>query len=214
MHSTLPDLLRTNPFVGIARGLPATQASACARMCITTGLSCIEVPLNTPAADQALSALAQECLNLNIMVGAGTVRTSADLGTALAAGAQFIVSPNTNADVIQECVARNIPCFPGALTPTEIETAFRLGATAVKVFPVGALGGVSYIKELRGPFRDIPLLACGGVSTANAAAYLEAGCDLLAFGGSIFAPQAMQQGQWDLIGEKVAQLLRAAGFHQ
>lgn len=212
--SLLPEALRTNPFVGIARGLPVAQVAACTRMCITTGLTCIEVPLNTPGADQALAALAQECHNIKVMVGAGTVRTQDDLATALASGAQFIVSPNTNADVIQECVARNIPCFPGALTPTEIEIAHRLGATAVKVFPVGALGGVSYIKELRGPFRDIPLLACGGVSTANAAAYLEAGCDLLAFGGSIFAPEAMQQGQWDIIGEKVMQLRRSAGFTQ
>lgn len=204
--------LRANPFVGILRGLPLAQVKNCAKACVDAGLTCIEIPLNTPGAAQVLTALKTECLTLGIIVGAGTVRTDADLAQAIKAGADFIVSPNTMESVIQTCVARGLPCFPGALTPTEIQHAYALGATAVKVFPIGAMGGVAYVKELRGPFRDIPLLACGGVSESNAAAYLQAGCDLLAFGGSIFQSGLMEAGQWDAIAENALNLRVAAGF--
>ena len=202
--------LRLNPFVGILRGLPLSQVEACAAACQAAGLSCIEIPLNTPGAAESLAALRAVCAPLGLTVGAGTVRTRGDLQTALEAGAQFIVSPNTLEAVVRSCVERGLPCFPGALTPTEVEYAWRLGATAVKVFPIGAMGGVQYVKELRGPFRDIPLLACGGVNTSNAAEYLRAGCDLLAFGGSIFSMARMEAGAWAQIQSDIKKLREAA----
>lgn len=198
--------------MGILRGLPLEQVHACAKACATSHLDCIEIPLNTPQVAQVLRALRGACQGLGISVGAGTVRTELDLELALDSGAQFIVSPNTYAPVIQKCVALGIPCFPGALTPSEIQQAFAWGATAVKVFPIGAMGGVAYVKELRGPFGDIPLLACGGVQESNAQAYLAAGCDFLAFGGSIFKPSLMESGQWGLIAQSIQALRRAAGF--
>jgi len=212
MKTNFLDNLRKNPFMGIVRGLSAKYALDCAKMCVDSGLTCIEVPLNTNGACEALRCLRNECRTLGISVGAGTVRSLADLDAALGAGAEFIVSPHTDSEIVRECVTRGLPCFPGALTPSEVQQAFNLGATAVKVFPIGAMGGVSYVKELRGPFRDIPLLACGGVNEANALAYLEAGCDFLAFGGSIFSPTLMEAGQWDRIAEKVLGLRAAAGF--
>lgn len=212
MNPTFLENLRANPFVGILRGLPADQVLNCAKACVDAGLTCIEIPLNTPGATQVLAALKRECASLGIAVGAGTVRTDEDLAMAIDAGADFIVSPNTNESVIHTCVARELPCFPGALTPTEIQHAYALGATAVKVFPIGAMGGVSYVKELRGPFKDIPLLACGGVSESNAAEFLRAGCDFLAFGGSIFQVALMKDAGWDAIAEKILNLRAAAGF--
>ena len=210
MNSTFLEKLRANPFVGILRGLPLSQVEACAHACQAAGLGCIEIPLNTPGAAESLAALRAVCTPLGLTVGAGTVRTLGDLQTALEAGAEFIVSPNTMEAVVRSCVERGLPCFPGALTPTEVEYAWRLGATAVKVFPIGAMGGEQYVKELRGPFRDIPLLACGGVNTSNAAAYLRAGCDLLAFGGSIFSVARMEAGAWADIEADIRLLREAA----
>jgi 2-dehydro-3-deoxyphosphogluconate aldolase/(4S)-4-hydroxy-2-oxoglutarate aldolase len=132
------------------------------------------------------------------------VRTEADLERALDAGAQFIVSPNTKSSMVQMCDSISVACVPGALTPTEVQTAFEAGAWMVKVFPVGCMGGPQYIKELRGPFKDIPLMACGGVRAENAQAYFEAGANCLSFGASVFHVADMENGNWDKIEKKIA----------
>lgn len=195
------------PVVGILRDIPAGAERVCAETAAREGLSIIEVTMNTPGAAGILTELRQACEPLGIVTGAGTVRTMADLKTAAKAGAQFIVSPTTFPEIVKETVKLGLPSIPGAATPTEVETAFRAGATCVKVFPVGAFGGPKYIKELRGPFRDIPLLACGGVNPENARAYLEAGANLLAFGGSIFNAGLMQTGDWAEIAQRLRSLL-------
>ena len=140
-------------------------------------------------------------------MGAGTVRHESDLKKALDAGAEFIVTPNTRNEIIRYSNTAGIPIIPGALTPTEVQKAFDLGATAVKVFPVNCVGGPEYIKALRGPFRDIPLMACGGINPQNAADYLHAGANLLSFGASIFAPKLMESGDWEEIGMRLTTLL-------
>jgi 2-dehydro-3-deoxyphosphogluconate aldolase/(4S)-4-hydroxy-2-oxoglutarate aldolase len=170
---------------------------------VNAGLTASEVPLNTASATQALQALAREGQKRGLLVGAGTVRSDADLERALDAGAQFIVSPNTNPAIVQKCVSISVPCVPGALTPTEVQNAFEAGAWMVKVFPVGCVGGAQYIKELRGPFKDIPLMACGGVRAENAQEYLAAGANCLAFGASVFSVSDMENGNWDEIERRI-----------
>lgn len=197
------------PVVGILRDIPAGAEKVCAETAAKAGLSIIEVTMNTPGAAEILTELRKVCEPLGIVTGAGTVRTMSDLKTAAKAGAQFIVSPTTFPKIIEETVKLGLPSVPGAATPTEVETAFLSGATCVKVFPVGAFGGPKYIKELRGPFRDIPLLACGGVSAENAKDYLDAGANMLAFGGSIFNAKLMQGGDWQEIGKRLKELLAA-----
>ena len=147
---------------------------------------------------------------VDIRLDNGTVRHGSDLEKALAAGAEFIVTPNTRHEVIRLSCTAGVPIISGALSPTEVQKAFDLGATAVKVFPVNCVGGPEYIRALRGPFRDIPLMACGGVNAENAAAYLDAGANLISFGGSIFNPKLMAAGDWDTIANKLNQLLAAA----
>ena len=107
------------------------------------------------------------------------------------------------------CSSDLIPIIPGALTPTEVQKAYDLGATAVKIFPVNCVGGPDYIKALRGPFRDIPLMACGGVNAENAASYLKAGANLLSFGASIFNVEQMKSGDWITIETNLKKLLIA-----
>jgi len=196
--------LQDMPVVGILRDIPEGAEEACAKTAAKCGLKAIEVTMNTNAATSIISRLKSFAKSLGIQVGAGTVRNLKDLDKALAAGAEFIVSPNTVEAVIRKCVEENIPDIPGALTPTEVQNAYEFGASCVKIFPVSHVGGPSYIKALRGPFRDIPLLACGGVSTENVADYFKSGVNLVAFGGSIFKPALMQANDWETIGKNLS----------
>jgi 2-dehydro-3-deoxyphosphogluconate aldolase/(4S)-4-hydroxy-2-oxoglutarate aldolase len=191
------------PFLGIARGLPPEQAANCAAACAKARLKFIETPLNAENSAEALKKLREEGKKHGLMVGAGTVITQQDLETALGCGAQFIVSPGTNADVVKTCAQKDVPCIPGALTPTEIMHAYAMGAAAVKVFPVSSMGGAQYIKELRGPFKNIPLLACGGVKADNFQDFFNAGCDFVSFGASVFSVQDMESGCWENIEKRL-----------
>jgi 2-dehydro-3-deoxyphosphogluconate aldolase/(4S)-4-hydroxy-2-oxoglutarate aldolase len=205
----LLEFLKPVPVVGILRDIPRGAEEQCVKTAATCGLKAIEVTMNTQGATDIIAALKEAAAPFGIAVGAGTVRHSSDLDKAIAAGAEFIVTPNTRKEIIRTSNTAGIPIIPGALTPTEVQKAFDLGAAAVKVFPVNCVGGPEYIKALRGPFRDIPLMACGGVNPQNAAAYLKAGANLLSFGGSIFNPQLMTAGNWDEIGRRLKELLTA-----
>ena len=204
------DFLQDVPVVGILRDIPEGAEEAVAKVSAECGLKAIEVTMNTQAATRIIPRIKSEAKPFGIRVGAGTVRNVRDLESALSAGAEFIVSPNTVSEVIRKCARENIPSIPGALSPTEVEAAYEAGATCVKIFPVNCVGGPAYIKALRGPFRDIPLLACGGVSAENAAEFLRSGADLVAFGGSIFKPSLMQSGDWPTISQKLAEFIKSA----
>lgn len=202
--------LQEVPVVGILRDIPEGAEEACAKVSAECGLKAIEVTMNTPAATRIIEKLKAAARPFRIQVGAGTVRNPEDLERALSAGAEFIVSPNTVKEVIQECAKKGIPSIPGALSPTEVQAAYDFGATCVKVFPVNCVGGPAYIKALRGPFRDIPLLACGGVSTENVKEFILGGADLVAFGGSIFKPSLMRENAWESIARKLSGFIESA----
>ncbi|MBO7061127.1 MAG: bifunctional 4-hydroxy-2-oxoglutarate aldolase/2-dehydro-3-deoxy-phosphogluconate aldolase [Fibrobacter sp.] len=205
----LLEFLKPMPVVGILRDIPQGAEEACVKTAAQCGLKAIEVTMNTANAAEIIAALKTAAKPLNIAVGAGTVRHGHDLEKALAAGAEFIVTPNTRNEIIRLSCTAGVPIIPGALTPTEVQKAFDLGASAVKIFPVNCVGGPEYIKALRGPFRDIPLMACGGVNPENAQAYFKAGANLVSFGASIFDPKLMAAGDWKTIAEKLNKLLDA-----
>ncbi len=206
---SLLEFLKDMPVVGILRDIPRGAEEICAKVAAEGGLKAIEVTMNTDAATEIIRTLREAARPYDIKVGAGTVRHIGDYQKAVEAGAQFIVTPNTRKDIIRTAFSENVPIIPGALTPTEVQKAYDMGATAVKIFPVDCVGGPKYIKALRGPFRDIPLLACSGVNAENAADYLKAGANLLAFGGSIFSAKLMAEGNWDEIGHRLSELLDA-----
>lgn len=203
------EFLKPMPVIGILRDIPRHSEEICAKTASDCGLKAIEVTMNTDGAAEIIAALKDACKPYNIKVGAGTVRHDSDLNKALLAGASFIVTPNTRSNIVRTAGCERVPIIPGALTPTEVQKAYDLGATAVKIFPVNCVGGPEYIKALRGPFRDIPLLACGGVTAENAGEYIKAGANLLAFGGSIFNAKLMQDGNWDEIKSRLNKLLDA-----
>lgn len=206
----LLEILKDMPVIGILRDIPRGAEEACAKTAANCGLKAIEVTMNTEAATEIIKELKATAKPLGISVGAGTVRHGQDLDRAIAAGAEFIVTPNTRNEIIRLSSTAGIPIIPGALTPTEVQKAYDLGATAVKIFPVNCVGGPEYIKALRGPFRDIPLMACGGVNAENVQSYLKAGANLVSFGAGIYNPTLMKENKWDEIADKLKKLLAAA----
>ena len=203
------DFLQDMPIIGILRDIPRGEEEACITTAASCGLKAIEVTMNTADAESIIKDMKTLARPFGIMVGAGTVRNGSDLDRALATGAEFIVTPNIRNEIIRLSCTAGIPIIPGALTPTEVQKAHDLGATAVKVFPVNCVGGPEYIKALRGPFRNIKLMACGGVNAENVGDYLRAGSNIVSFGGSIFNASLMQEKKWDEIGKKLTKLLDA-----
>jgi 2-dehydro-3-deoxyphosphogluconate aldolase/(4S)-4-hydroxy-2-oxoglutarate aldolase len=150
--------------------------------------------MNTPNAANMITTISKRYTELN--VGAGTVCTTEELNIALDAGASFIVSPVINEKVIQYCLLKNIPVVPGAYTPTEIYNAWQMGVTAVKVFPVTALG-VSYIKDILSPLPYIKLIPTGGVSLENVKAFFDAGAYGAGMGSSLFVPEMIEKKDYE-----------------
>ena len=131
----------------------------------------MELTLNEPEADAlaAIEALAAAADELGALVGAGTVLSIESARRAVDAGARFIVMPHTDRELVAWCAARGLPAFPGALTPTEILSAWTAGASAVKLFPAAAVGP-DYLSQIRGPLPDVPMVPTGGVSAGDAGA--------------------------------------------
>ena len=185
------ELFHQTPIVGIVRHLSSEDVAYLLPIYQKAGLTTIEVTMNTPGAEAILQrALRQFPTGLNI--GAGTVCTEDDLDRALAAGAQFIVTPIVRKKIIRACVDRNVPIFPGAFTPSEIYKAWSLGASMVKVFPTTTLGP-SYIKDVKAPLPQIKLLPTGGITVSNMVDFLRAGADGLGIGSHLFEKTLIQK---------------------
>ncbi len=201
------DRFRRLPLLGILRGIAAVDVPPLVEAVIAAGLETLEITMNTadaPALIRSMTAAAGGRLT----IGAGTVLGMRDLDAALDAGAGFIVMPTLVAQVAESCRAAAIPVFPGALTPQEIFNAWQAGATMVKVFPASCFGP-AYLREIKGPFADIELLACGGVSADNIATYFAAGASAAAFGGSVFRADWLAEQRYERIGQEVAKLVQA-----
>jgi len=173
---------KKTPIVGIIRGLEIETIREIAEVYAQAGYFTLEITMNTKGVAKIIAELRSEFVHLNI--GAGTVCNTDDLNKALAAGAQFIVTPIINEEVIKQCVQQNIPIFPGAYTPTEIYKAWSLGASAIKVFPATQLGP-QYIKDVLAPLNEIKLLPTGGVTKDNIKSFFEAGVVGAGMGSSL-----------------------------
>jgi len=173
------------PIVGILRNVPHEQVMSLLPVYHRAGLTTLEITMNSGAVEEIIGdAVAAYGTKLNI--GAGTVCSLGDLDNALQVGAQFIVTPVVNEEVIRACVKQDIPVFPGALSLTEIMKAWDLGAHMVKVFPA-SLFGPAYFKSIRAPLgTDVKLLATGGVGVEAIPDYLSAGVQGFGIGGPLF----------------------------
>jgi 2-dehydro-3-deoxyphosphogluconate aldolase / (4S)-4-hydroxy-2-oxoglutarate aldolase len=188
------------PVIGILRGVKEESLQGVSEASIAGGLSFIEITLNT----QDSCHLIEQATNMfsELTIGAGTVLSVEEAKRAFDSGAQFIVAPNFEEEVAAFCVENKLAYFPGALTPTEIQKAWKYGATMVKVFPVSQMSP-DYFKQVKGPFDKVKLVAVGGVNSSNIKKYLGAGADAAALGGSIYSPQRMENGKFSEIQKDI-----------
>jgi 2-dehydro-3-deoxyphosphogluconate aldolase / (4S)-4-hydroxy-2-oxoglutarate aldolase len=171
------------------------------------GVKVIEFTLTTPDALEMIRE-ASKILPSDVLLGAGTVLDPESARAAILAGAEFTVSPTLNPAVIEMCRRYSKVCIPGALTPTEILTAWECGADIVKVFPA-TLGGPQYFKDIAGPLPQIKLIPTGGVSLENAGAFIKAGAVAVAAGSNLVNAKAVKEGRFDAITEAARNYIEA-----
>jgi len=191
--------------VPVLRAESEEQALALASAIAAGGVTVLEVTMTVPGAIRVMGRLAKE--RPDILIGAGTVLDPETARMCILEGAQFVVSPALNVKTIEMCHRYGIAVLPGALTPTEIVTAWEAGADVVKVFPASALGGAKYLKSVKAPLPQIELIPTGGVSLATAAEFLEAGAFALGVGADLVDTKAIAQGHPETITENARKYL-------
>ncbi len=205
---TIPELLADTRVVAILRRTDAAQAVATAEAIYAGGVRAIEVTCDSDGVFEMIRAIS-DAMGDRMLVGAGTVLDVTTAERALDAGATYIVSPHTDPDLIGAMAARGIVCVPGAFTATEALTAWRAGAALVKLFPAGPVGP-GYIKDLRGPLRQIPFLPTGGVTLANAGDFIAAGAWGLGIGSALVDGPLVAAGRFDELTRRAAGFIAAA----
>jgi len=181
----------TVPVIGILRGVDETFFPDLMTAAFDAGLQAMEVTLNTAGAERIVGKNLPR-VPKGKYLGMGTVRNIDEARRAVETGASFIVTPNTDVGVIEYARGRNVPVIAGAFSPTEVYTAWNCGAWMVKVFPSGLLGP-SYIRELRGPFDDVDLVAVGGVTPDNLRDYFDAGVRAVGASSALFGKTALRE---------------------
>ncbi len=175
------------------------------------GIPCVEITFRTEAAAGAIAAM--RSAHPEMLIGAGTILTVAQLAVAVTSGAQFVVTPGFGRTVVSRCIAAGVPVIPGVCTPTEVQLALEEGLTTLKFFPAAAAGGVPYLRALGGPFPGVGFIPTGGIDAGNLAAYL-ALPNVVACGGSWFARrELLEEGAWATVSrlaEEAAAIVRAA----
>jgi 2-dehydro-3-deoxyphosphogluconate aldolase / (4S)-4-hydroxy-2-oxoglutarate aldolase len=194
------------PIVGILRGFAPNDLPGITGAVQRGGLQMLEVTMNSPGAAEQIS-MARELAGGSLAIGAGTVTSLPLLKTALAAGADFIVTPTLHREVVRECVKDDIPIYPGALSPTEILEAWELGATMVKIFPAET-GGAASIKSLVGPFPAIRLMPTGGVDLETLPSLILAGASGAGVGSPLFNRDRIAAQDWRWLEEQARRYVR------
>ncbi|WP_406304515.1 bifunctional 4-hydroxy-2-oxoglutarate aldolase/2-dehydro-3-deoxy-phosphogluconate aldolase [Streptomyces sp. NBC_00885] len=200
----LPQALADAPVIAILRSGSAGRFAAVADTLHRSGVRAVEFTLTTPGVLTALREYAGT-KPAGLALGAGTVTTPADAQRAVEAGATYLITPAVCLDVLAEAQRLGVPVLPGALTPSEILTAWRAGATMVKLFPASA-GGPSYLAAVRAPLPHVPLVPTGGIALDEAPAYLAAGAAALGMGSPLVG-DACEGGDLDALHERVTNLL-------
>jgi 2-dehydro-3-deoxyphosphogluconate aldolase/(4S)-4-hydroxy-2-oxoglutarate aldolase len=171
----------------------------------SAGIPVVEITLTTPGALEVIDALAKRYPDL--AVGAGTVLDEEAARTCVEAGARFLTSPGFVPEVVAYANTVNVVVLPGALTPTEIIAAWKAGADLIKIFPTGHIGGINYVRALKVPLPQIPLIATGGVNQLTAFDFIQAGATAIGLGGELFPKEALHFRQIDRIHELAKRFL-------
>lgn len=198
--------LQKHRAIAVIRASKMKLAQQMALAVVSGGMQLIEITWNSDGAGELISQLRAELPSC--LIGTGTLFNVQQVQEAIACGAQFLFTPHVDTAMIQAAVTQDVPIIPGALTPTEIVTAWHHGASCVKVFPVQAVGGANYIQSLQGPLSKIPLIPTGGVTLDNAYEFIQAGAIAVGLSGQLFPQRLVTEGNWQAIAWQANQLMQ------
>jgi 2-dehydro-3-deoxyphosphogluconate aldolase / (4S)-4-hydroxy-2-oxoglutarate aldolase len=208
-RSLVVSMLRDVGIIPVIRAPSADAAVAVAEALLQAGLTVAEITMTVPNAIDAIGAVAKRFPG-EVLVGAGTVTDADAVRRAVDAGAEFIVTPCLVPEVIDAANRADVAVLPGALSPSEVFDAFRLGGDMVKIFPAQSVGGAAYLRALRGPFPNIPLVPTGGVTLENVAEMFEAGAAAVGVGTELISKDALARRDYAAIGALAKQFLAVA----
>ena len=202
--------------VPVIRAESSSKAMQAAEAVCNGGIPVVEITMTVPNAVEALRKLSRD-MKPRLLVGAGTVLSVDVMEQCLEAGAEFIVTPGYNANVVARAKEVGKLIMAGALSPTEVMEAWEAGSDFVKIFPCGSVGGPKYIKALKGPFPNVAMIPTGGVNLENAADFLRAGADALGIGGELVSAAALKKGDLQAItaaAQQYVNIVRQARFQR
>jgi 2-dehydro-3-deoxyphosphogluconate aldolase / (4S)-4-hydroxy-2-oxoglutarate aldolase len=198
MAKTIQQQLETAALIPVLRARSAAEALSLVEAMVAGGVTVIEVTMTVPGAIDVLRELRTHYSD-KLLLGSGTVTDAKQCAATIDAGAVFVVSPSLHLDVIQKTKEMGVVSIPGALTPTEVITAWNAGADYVKIFPCSAMGGASYLKSLKAPFPQLRLIPTGGVTVDTAASFLRAGAAALGVGSDLVNAAAIAEGKPEIV---------------
>ena len=194
--------------VPIVRATSTEIAATAARAILAAGIDVLEITMTVPNATDLMRQLRNE-MGTDVLLGAGTVLDAGAAKRCIDSGAEFIVAPGLDVETIHAAHALDKPCMPGALTPTEVITAWKAGADMVKIFPCSAVGGASYLKALKAPLPQVKMLPTGGVDATTAADFIKAGASALGVGAAVVDLKLLAQKGPAAVTDKCRQLIDA-----
>ena len=206
--SELLEALAPNPLIAILRAPDAASFAPVTETLYAAGFRCVEFTLTTSGAIEAMEKVLASMPD-DLIVGIGTVRTAEQVEQAIDAGAAFLVSQVFRRPLVEAATLRGVPFIPGALTPTEIIDAWESGVPAVKVSPIGPVGGLDYFDNVRGPLPDVPMLPTGGVELHEVSAYLNKGAVAVGLSGALFVEALLPGGDLTALAERAERAVAA-----
>jgi 2-dehydro-3-deoxyphosphogluconate aldolase/(4S)-4-hydroxy-2-oxoglutarate aldolase len=198
MHMTLVETIEKNKLMVAVRTDTPEKAYEAAMACISGGISMVEITFSVPQADEVIRKL---CKDTEALIGAGTVLKISYLKKALKAGASYIVSPHLDEKIVKFTKKEGAVSIPGACTPTEIYQAYCAGGDIIKLFPFVEMGGLSFLKAIRGPMPFVKFMLSGGVTRDNISEYLSARASCILIGSSILKKEYIENEDWNSITE-------------
>ena len=208
---SIEDVIRRIGEIGIVpvvRASSVDEANRAVEAICAGGIASVEITMTVPNAVSVIRELTQH-RGKDVLIGAGTVTNAAQAESCILAGAQFLVSPGLSTAVLAEAKNHSILAIPGALTPTELMSAQEHGASLVKIFPCGNVGGAKYLKSLKAPFPQAKLIPTGGVNATNAADFIAAGAFALGVGADLVDATALREGNLEKITNAARELVKA-----
>jgi len=205
--TTVQERVESSGVVAIVRLADYSAAVDVAKALLQGGISVVEFTYTNPRAGQAIEQV-KASLGDAVFAGAGTVLDPETARAAILQGADFVVTPTVRIETVRLCQRYGVPTIIGALSPTEILTAWEGGATFVKVFPAGAIGP-TYLKDVAGPLPHIPLIPTGGVDVDNAGAFIAAGARAIAVGGNLVDRETVENAHWGVLTSRAESFITA-----